>query len=163
MKIIKKLKYSLLLGALFFAGTVPAFEVGGPRHYCKTPQFRDYSPPKRIRNQPFVEVAPESEIAIKVMGSVDPETIRVFAKKIVLEPTIVNKSNFYQITATLPAKLRSGFVRIDLIAKADKGECTGKDGWLIKIKEVVEVVEPVVSAEQVIKTDTTEKPTVLNQ
>jgi hypothetical protein len=112
--------------------------VGGARHYCKTPQFRDYYPPERIQNQPFVEVEPESQIAFKVIGSIDPKAIRVFAKKIVLKPTVVNRTSFFQVTATLPAELRSGFARIDLIAQADKGECIGKDGWLIKIKKAIE-------------------------
>jgi hypothetical protein len=140
MKIITNLKYCFLLSAIFFAGSSYAFEVGGARHYCKPPQFRDFSPPERVRNQPFIEVEPGSEIAVKAMGSIDPLSIRMFAKKIVLEPTIVDKQNFFQITATLPTELPSGFARIDLIAQADKGECIGKDGWLIKIKEATKAV-----------------------
>ncbi|KAF3977245.1 MAG: hypothetical protein HFP77_08080 [Methylococcales symbiont of Iophon sp. n. MRB-2018] len=135
MKIIKNIKYFMLLGTIFFAGSSYAFEVGGARHYCKPPQFREFSPPERVRNQPFIEVEPGSEISVKATGSIDPSSIRVFAKKIVLKPTIVDKKSFFLITATLPAELRSGYVRIDLIAQADKRECTGKDGWLIKIKD----------------------------
>ncbi|KAF3982136.1 MAG: hypothetical protein HFP81_03095 [Methylococcales symbiont of Hymedesmia sp. n. MRB-2018] len=134
MKIIKNIKYFLLLGAIFFAGSSYAFEVGGARHYCKPPQFREFSPPERVKNQPFIEVEPGSEISVKATGSIDPSSIRVFAKKIVLKPTIVDRKSFFLITATLPAELR-GYARIDLIAQADKRECTGKDGWLIKIKE----------------------------
>lgn len=138
MKIIKNLKYSIILG-LFFAGSASAFEnAGGPRNYCKPAKFRDFSPPERVHNQPFIEVAPESIISVKAVGSIDPSSIRVFAKKIVLKPTIVDKINFFQITAKLPAELRSGYARIDLIAQADMGACIGKDGWLIKIKETVE-------------------------
>ncbi len=149
---MKIIIYSFFLTAIFFTGSSYAFEVGGARHYCRPPQFRDFSPPERVRNQPFVEVAPESEISVKAMGSIDPSTIRVFAKRIVLTPTVVDKKSFFQITAKLPAELRGGYARIDLIAQADKGECMGKDGWLIKIKDAPvadETVasEPVVSEE----------------
>ncbi len=168
MKIITNLKYSPLLVILFFTGSTYAFEVGGARHYCKPPQFRDFVPAERVRNQPFIEVAPESIIAVKAMGSIDPSTIRVFAKKIVLEPTVVDKKSFFQITAKLPAELRGGFARIDLIAQAHKGECIGKDGWLIKIKEAATIAEAVdsVTAEEAIQaneSNTTEKPALATE
>lgn len=133
MKIIKNVISIVVLSAIFLTDAY-AFKVGGAKHYCKVPQFKNFYPPKKINNQPFVEVAPESEISMVVMGSVDPHSVRVFAKKIPIKPTVVNKNSFYKITAKLPAKLRGGFVRIDLIAQADHRECVGKDGWLIKLK-----------------------------
>lgn len=77
---------------------------------------------------------PETQIAFKATGTIDPGTIKVFAKKIQLAAKIVDKKSFWQITAKLPAELR-GFVRINVFAEAPKRECIGKDGWLIKIKD----------------------------
>lgn len=135
----------MIFAAVLFTGSSYAFEVGGARHYCKPPQFRKFSPPEKIKDQPFVEVEAESTISFVAMGSIDPSTFRVFAKKKVLEPIVVDKQSFYQVSAKLPAEIRSGYARIDIIAQAAKGECMGKDGWLIKIKEPVVEIEPAVS------------------
>lgn len=136
MKIIKITRCGIVLAAIFFVGTTQAFEVGGAREYCKPPKFRDFFPPKRSFRQPFVVIDPTAEIAFKVTGSVDPSSIRVFAKKIPLTPTIVDKKSFFEVTASLPAGLTTRFARIDLIAHARDRECTGKDGWLVKLKKV---------------------------
>lgn len=133
MKTIKNVTSIIILSIIFFTDAY-AFRVGGARQYCKNPQFKNFYPPKKIKDQSFVEVAPESEISMIVTGSVDPYSIRVSAKKIPLKPIVVNKNSFYKVTAKLPAELRDGFARIDLIAQADNKECVGKDGWLIKLK-----------------------------
>ena len=51
------------------------------------------------------------------------------------------------MTAKLPAVLNGKYARIHLKAKAQKGECRTKDGWLIKVKKAGAVAEEAAPAE----------------
>lgn len=156
MKIIKYLKNITIFGVIFFTSSAFSFEVGGPREFCKPAKFGAFSPPRRVHGQPFQEVEPGSEVSFTTWGSIEPAYIMVFAKKQLIKPRIVNRRTFFHVSFNLPAEFNGTFVRIDMIAKAEKEECKGKDGWLIKVKKTTEptteATEPetkeTVSAEQ---------------
>lgn len=141
MKIIKSVRNALALAMIFFVGSVHAFEVGGARHDCRDPKFKTFSPPERVKKEPIPEVDPESEISFTVSGNASPESIRVTAKKQKLEAKILDKMSFYQVSAKLPAAFNGKFVRINMWATDKDGKCTGKDGWLIKVKSAPEEVK----------------------
>lgn len=135
MKIIKCFRNITVLSAILFSSTAFAYNAGNTEKSCKAPKFTSISPQERKKGDPVPEVGAETEIEFTVSGRADPTTIFVTAKKIPLKLAIVNRNSFYKVTANLPATLNGKFARIDLKAKTQGGECSSKDGWLIKIKE----------------------------
>lgn len=145
MKIIKTLKISFILLALFFTHTAFAFNVGGAVDRCFAPKFKSFSPPERAKNAPVPEVEPQSEISFTVSGNTEPSSIYAIAKGQPLKLNIIDKQSFFAVSARLPAIFNDEYVRIHLRAKAKHGEgdCKTKGGWLIKVKKMAEVSEPI--------------------
>ena len=139
MKIIKSLNMLLFLGAIFFTGSAFAYSAADVGEECHPLKFRNFSPPEKTKDTPVPEVEPESEISFTVSGTADPTTIRVVAKDQPLKVNIVDRQSYYEVSAKLPAVLNGKYARIHLKAKAQKGFCITKDGWLIKIKKAADV------------------------
>ncbi len=139
MRIIKGLLSIVFFAVVLCAGSANAYNNDSVTVRCKIPKFRNLNPPEKTKKTPIPEVEPESEIGFIVSGDIDPSSIKVVAKGRKLELKLEDKMNYFQVSAKLPADLKSGFVRIDMRAeaKAQEGSCTGRDGWLIKIKDVV--------------------------
>lgn len=143
MKIIKTLKISFVLLALLFTHTAFAFDVGGAIDRCFAPKFKSFSPPKKTKNTPVPEVEPQSKISFTVSGTAEPSSIYAVAKGQPLKLNIIDKQNFFAVSAQLPAVFNDEYVRIHLRAKAKhgEGECKTKGGWLIKVKKLAESIE----------------------
>lgn len=128
MKLRNAWKSAFLLTTLFFAqaasAITPAEEVDKK---CIKPKFRDFVP------APKSEVAPESEISFHMNRIGDPAHVLATAKKIPMQIEIIDKQNFYLIKAKLPEQLRNEYARIHIEARSTEGDCSGQDGWLIKI------------------------------
>ena len=147
MKITKFLLNTAIVGAMLFASSAYAYNAGKIDEKCFAPKFKTFSPPEKTKDTPVPEVEPEAEIGFTVSGTADPTTIRAVAKDQPLELNIVDKKSYYKVTAKLPAVLNGKYARIHLKAKAQKGECRTKDGWLIKIKKAADVAEEAAPAE----------------
>ncbi|NOR70946.1 MAG: hypothetical protein GQ532_14830 [Methylomarinum sp.] len=147
MKITKFLLNTAIVGAMLFPSSAYAYNAGNIDEQCFAPKFKTFSPPEKTKDTPVPEVEPEAEIGFTVSGIADPTTIRAVAKDQPLDLTIVDKKSFYQVTAKLPAVLNGKYARIHLKAKAQKGECRTKDGWLIKVKKAGDVAEEAAPAE----------------
>ena len=132
---------------MLFASSAHAYNPGKLDDQCFAPKFKTFSPPEKKQDTPVPEVEPEAEIGFTVSGTADPTTIRAVAKDQPLELNIVDKKSYYKVTAKLPAVLNGKYARIHLKAKAQKGECRTKDGWLIKIKKAADVAEEAAPAE----------------
>lgn len=147
MKITKCLLNTAIVGAMLFTSSAYAYNAGNVDEQCFAPKFKTFSPPEKTKDTPVPEVEPEAEIGFTVSGIADPTTIRAVAKDQPLELNIVDKKSYYQVTAKLPAVLNGKYARIHLKAKAQKGECRTKDGWLIKVKKAGAVAEEAAPAE----------------
>ncbi len=147
MKITKFLLNTAIVGAMLFASSAYAYNAGKIDEKCFAPKFKTFSPPEKTKDTPVPEVEPEAEIGFTVSGTADPTTIRALAKDQPLDLNIVDKKSYYKVTAKLPAVLNGKYARIHLKAKAQKGECRTKDGWLIKIKKAADVAEEAAPAE----------------
>lgn len=130
----KSLKLVCLIVSIGFTGSVFAYEASRTSNGCKKPKFTTFTP------SPKSEVDPESEISFTVSGYADPVSIQAAAKNVPLEVSVENKMSFYEVTAKLPASLTGKYARIHVQADAPLG-CTGKDGWLLKIRDKAEGVE----------------------
>jgi hypothetical protein len=131
MKKTKMFKSALFIAAALFNGAAIAYSPEELEQACKKPRFTDfnlagYKAPENI------EIAPESELVIKISAWTDPSTIKLTAKKQALPFTVESTSTFHKIKAKLPASLNGNFVRIDVSAKAVLG-CDNKEGWLVKV------------------------------
>ena len=148
--IINKLcKAILLISAVAYVGSALAVTPDEEKEKkCLKPKFRFFSPENGS------EVAPGSTISFHVSRDASPFGISAEAKNIKLEVNVKNRVNFYDVTASLPAELSDTFARISLHAKAGEGDCTGHDGWLLKIKPAGEAIATPATAE----TASTPKP-----
>jgi spore coat protein CotF len=124
----KSLKLVCLIVSVGFTGSVFAYGTSATNNGCKKPKFKTFTPAHKS------EVDPESEISFTVSGYADPATIKATAKKIPLEVDTEYKISFYAVKAKLPASLSGKYARIHVQADAMLG-CTGKDGWLLKIRD----------------------------
>lgn len=143
----------VLLGAIFFTGSVSAYSPTDVGEVCHPLKFRNFVPPEKTKDTPVPEVEPESEIAFTVSGRADPTTIRVIAKDQPLKINYVDRESYYQVSAKLPAVLNGKYARIHLKAKAQKGFCVTKDGWLIKIKKAGDVATEVAPKAEEVKAE----------
>lgn len=129
MKSINVRKVTFLFIALVFSQMVLAVTPAEEEEKkCIKPKFRDFSPAANS------EVAPGSNIAFHINRFADPSKVSASAKKIPIKVEVVDKKTFYYVTGKLPPELTDGFARIHVEAKALEGECSGQDGWLIKVK-----------------------------
>ncbi len=133
MKITKSLRMIVVLGMTVFAGTTLAYNSGNTEKECKKPRFRTFEP------EHLSEVDPETQISFHVSNWADPTTIKAEAKKIPLQVNVVDKMNFFVVTAKLPATINGKYARIHVVAKAKEGRCRGQDGWLLKIRKAAAV------------------------
>ncbi len=141
VKIIKGLKTSIILGAVFFTGSAFAYNSGNTTTKCVGPTFRDFIPAEQVKGGPVPEVEAESVIGFSVHRKPDPTTIRAEVKDIKLKLDIDHRNIYTIVKIKLPAELSGKYARINLYAIAQKGECKSKDGWLIKIKKAGESAE----------------------
>ncbi|MCF7971229.1 MAG: hypothetical protein K9L22_08715 [Methylococcaceae bacterium] len=130
----KSLKLVCLIVSIGFTGSAFAYGTSDTNNGCKKPKFKTFTP------SPKSEVDPESEISFTVSGYADPVSIQAVAKDVPLDLKVDNKISFFEVTAKLPASLTGKYVRIHLQADAMLG-CTGKDGWLLKIRDKAEGAE----------------------
>lgn len=138
MTAIKILKITTILGLMF---SVSVANARYENDECKTPKIRSFTPAEHAKGEPVPEVDAEGEVGFLVSYIADPTTIRAVAKKkYKLKLTVEDRSPYYQVTANLPAELNGKYVRIDIKAKAQTGECVGKDGWLVKVRPASESV-----------------------
>lgn len=138
MKIIKSLKATVVVGAMFFAGSAFAYNAGNVTEKCVGPIFRDFIPAEQVKGGPVPEVDAESVVTFMVHRKPDPTTIRAEVKDIKLKLNVEHR-NIYSIVKTkLPAELSGKYARINLYATAQKGGCKSKDGWLIKVRKAGE-------------------------
>ncbi len=149
MKITKSLQITIMLGMTMFAGTALAYGTNSSDNGCKKPKFRTFEP------EHLSEVDPETTISFHVSNWADPTTIKAETRKIPLQLKIIDKMNFFVATAKMPASIIGKYARIHVRAKAKEGGCTGKDGWLLKVREAA--AEPNVPAEAEVEKETLEK------
>ncbi len=145
MTIIKSLTITTALAVLLSSSAAYArYE----DETCKIPKIRNFEPAEHKKGEPVPEVAAEGEIAFYVSYVADPTTIRAVAKKkYQLKLVVDDRKPYYRVSANLPPELNGKYVRIDIYAKAQSGECVGKDGWLVKVKKAAETVETEAIAE----------------
>lgn len=136
MKITKCLRITMLAGMAMFAGGAMAYGSDSDEKKCKKPRFRAFEPVH------LSEVDPETEISFHVSNWADPTTITAEARKVPMEVDVVDKMNFFVVTAKLPASISGKYARIHVTAKADDGRCLGQDGWLLKVKKAKTGAEP---------------------
>ena len=130
----KTLKLVCLIVSVSFTGSAFAYGSSETNNGCKKPKFKTFTPAHKS------EVDPESEISFTVSGYADPATIKATAKKTPLEVDVEYNTSFYVVKAKLPASLTGKYARIHVQASAMLG-CTGKDGWLLKIRDKAEGAE----------------------
>lgn len=144
----KCLKLLTIFAVVAFTGTAAGYGSEEGDRRCKKPKFRTFEPVH------LSEVPPETEISFHVSNWADPDTIKATAKKIPMPVTVVDKINYFDVTAKLPASLIDKYARIHVEAKADDGDCLGQDGWLLKVLPAQGGVEKSVEnkkAEKVVK------------
>ncbi len=139
MKIIKGLKATIVVSAMCFTGSAFAYNAGNTTVKCVEPIFRDFIPAEQVKGGPVPEVDAESVIGFSVHRKPDPTTIRAEVKDIKLKLDIDHRNIYTMVKIKLPAELSGKYARVNLYAKAQKGECKSKDGWLIKIRKAAEV------------------------
>jgi hypothetical protein len=133
MKIITTGKLVVFLAAVFFNGTVSAYTDDKPEEYCKKPKFTDlnfkpYSEPEKA------EVAPETELKLRLSENADPKSLVLTIKQQVIKTTIESNSSFHRVSFKIPAAFAGGFVRINAHAKANLSlKCDEDVGWLVKV------------------------------
>jgi len=123
----KSLKLVCLIVSVGFTGSAFAYGTSETNNGCKKPKFKTFTPEHKS------EVDPESEISFTVSGYADPVSIQATAKNVPLKVSVENNDSFYEVRAKLPASLTGKYARIHLQADGMMG-CTGKDGWLLKIR-----------------------------
>jgi len=128
------LKLVCLIVSIGFTGSVFAYGASETNNGCKKPKFKTFTPAHKS------EVDPESEISFTVSSYADPATIKAVAKKTPLDVDVEYNTSFYAVKAKLPASLTGKYARIHVQADAMLG-CTGKDGWLLKIRDKAEGAE----------------------
>ncbi len=94
---------------------------------CKVPEFYKFDPPN------LSEVEPGASFSLISTSNIEPETVKVLAKKIPTEVTLEDKKTFFTIKGKLPSELKGTYARIQVSADS-RANCTGYDGWLLKIK-----------------------------
>ena len=133
MYVTKLFKSAVFIAVVLFNGQAAAYSPEELEQACKKPRFTDFNLTE-YKAPDNIEIAPETELIIKVSAWADPSTIKLTAKKQDLPFTIENTSTFHKIKAKLPATLNGSFVRIDVSAKAVLG-CDNKTGWLVKVAD----------------------------
>ncbi|WP_305910109.1 hypothetical protein Q9L42_001925 [Methylomarinum sp. Ch1-1] len=136
MKITKSLQTIIVLGMALLAGNVFAYSSESEDKKCKKPRFRTFEPAH------LSEVEPETKISFHVSNWADPATIKAEARKVPMEVDVVDKMNFFVVTAKLPSSVSGKYARIHIEAKAKDGGCRGQDGWLLKVKKATATSEP---------------------
>lgn len=106
---------------------------------CKDPKFRDFNLPTYDATTKQ-EVPAESELSFTVSSWANPETLKVTAKKNLLDFSIENRNTFYIVTAKLPPTLNGKFVRVNVSVNAVLG-CVAQTGWLLKVAQPSQQVE----------------------
>jgi len=72
---------------------------------------------------------------------VDVKSDTIYVGSLVeIKVSVENNVSFYEVRAKLPASLTGKYARIHLQADGMLG-CTGKDGWLLKIRDKPEGAE----------------------
>ena len=131
MKKTKMFKSALFIAVVLFNGAAVAYSPEELEKGCKKPHFTDFNL-AQYKAPDNIEIAPESELIIKISVWADPSTIKLAAKKQALPFTVESTSTFHKIKAKIPATLNGSFVRIDVSAKTDMG-CHNEAGWLVKV------------------------------
>lgn len=139
MNIIKGLKTSLILSAVFFTGSAFAYNAGNVEEKCPLPTFRDFIPAAQVKGEPVPEVEAESTVQFSVHRGADLSTVRVEVRDLKLKFEVDDRNTYGIIKVKLPAELNGKYARLNLYAISQSaGNCEGKGGWLIKIKKAAE-------------------------
>ncbi|WP_133120720.1 hypothetical protein [Methylomonas sp. Kb3] len=133
MKLSNRWRGACLLGAMVFSTAALALSPEEEERVkeCKRPKFRDFVPEQKA------EVDAGTEISFHISHNADPLTVTAEARGEKMKVNVVDKKNFYFVTAKLPP-LTPGFARVHVTAKSAESKlesgCLGQDGWLLKIK-----------------------------
>jgi len=138
VKIIKGLKTTAVIAAMFFTGPAFAYNAGNTAVRCVEPIFRDFIPAEQVKGGPVSETDAESVITFAVHRKPDPTTIRAEVKGIKLKLEIDHRNIYSVVKAKLPPELSGKYARVNLYATAQKGGCKSKDGWLFKVRKAAE-------------------------
>lgn len=129
----KYLKLTLAFMILTFAHSVAAYEVEISDKVCKKPKFTLFSLPE-YTTQEKLEAPAGSDFSFVVSNWIDPNAIKLWAKKKPLPFTVENKNSFFVVHSKLLPEHNGQIVRIDVLAIAKLG-CKGLDGWLLKVAD----------------------------
>lgn len=136
MKIIKGLRTSIILGGMFFTGSVFAYNAGNLDEKCKLPVFRDFIPAEQVKGGPVPEVEAESVVQFSVHRGADLSTVRAEVKDLKLKLDIDDRNTYGIVKIKLPPELNGKYARINLYGISQSASnCMAKDGWLIKVKK----------------------------
>jgi len=144
VKIIKGLRTSIILGGMFFTGSVFAYNAGSIDKKCQLPIFRDFIPAEQVKGGPVPEVGAESVVQFSVHRGADLTTVRAEVRDLKLKLDIDDRNTYGIVKIKLPPELNGKYARINLYALSQLGgNCMAKGGWLIKVKKkaVAEVEE----------------------
>jgi hypothetical protein len=95
---------------------------------CTKPRFSEFVPADKA------EVAAQSAFSFTASPPTYPESIKVTVKDQPVDVKVTPKAQGFQVTGTLPDKLKGGYARININAEGHNG-CKGNGGWLVKIAE----------------------------
>lgn len=147
MKKYNSLSAIVVIGSIFISSSAFAYNSGNVEERCLAPKFKTFSPAEKTPETEMSVIAPESEVSFTVSGVADPTTIRAEAKGIKLKLNVVDRKSYYQVSSILPPELNGKYVRVHLKAKAQKGDCVTKDGWLFKVRKAEEIAAPATAEE----------------
>jgi len=136
VKMIKGLKTSIILGAMFFTGSALAYNAGNLDEKCPLPTFRNFIPAAQVKGGPVPEVEAESTVQFSVHRGADLSTVRAEVRDLKLKLEVDDRNTYGIFKIKLPPELNGKYARLNLYAISQSaGNCEGKGGWLIKIKK----------------------------
>jgi hypothetical protein len=139
MKIITRLRASIILGAMFFTGSAFAYNAGNVEEKCPLPTFRNFIPAEQVKGGPVPEVDAESVVQFSVHRGADLTTVRAEVRDIKLKIDVEDRNSYGIVKIKLPPELNGKYARINLYAISQSAaNCEAKDGWLIKIRKPAE-------------------------
>jgi hypothetical protein len=129
----KHLIHTLVLITALFVHSAYAYEDSLGTPVCKKTKFHNFSLPE-YNSTEKLEAPANAEFSFTTSNWLDPDTLRLIAKKTPLTVKIEDKKSFFLVTSKIPAEYTGKFIRIVVIANAQLG-CKSLDGWLIKVAD----------------------------
>ncbi|CAA9891740.1 conserved hypothetical protein [Candidatus Methylobacter favarea] len=95
---------------------------------CAKPRFTEFVPAEKA------EMAAQSAFSFTASPNTNPDSIKVAIKDQPVDVKVTPKAQGFQVSGTLPDKLKGGYARININAEGHN-KCKGSGGWLVKIAE----------------------------